>query len=81
MHPSDMNQTLHIQDVLTDISLKVDFLFLCIYFGNLTEHIRSVLSPGYLFRVHDSYLSQKGIDVCLSLSQINIHKFMTICKL
>ena len=81
VHPSDVDQTFHVKEVLTDISLEVHFLSLCVYFGDLAEHIGSVLPPGHVLRVHHSYLPEEGIDVGLRLSKIEIHKLMAICEL
>ena len=58
----------------------MNLLFLCINLGDLSKHVGTVLSPCNLLWIHHRDLSEKRINIGLSLSQVEIHKFVTICE-
>jgi hypothetical protein len=85
MDTRDVHQTLHIQHVLPDVSFEMQLslsrITLWLNMSELSKHVGPVLSPGNFGWVQNCNLSEKCVNIGLTVSQVDIHKLMFVCEL
>ena len=68
-----MDEPLNVQEVVSDVASKFNFIFLLIGLNKLCQHIRPFLSPSQPHWIDDSNGSQKRINISLLVKRINAH--------
>ena len=75
-----MHQSLDIQIVLFDVACHLQLFCHWIHAGQLAEHVGALITPRDAVGESDRNLSEKCINISLTVQSIDTHELVLVCE-